>query len=283
MFFFVCNSRYVLHMAGKLPAAVTLCALGSGGVGAGRLQGEAAAKYVVNVVDDHKSIRVYFPAQGFDLRRLGKLGYYEKHLAVLVGESTLAVQIGNAAAYDFDDAFSNIVRFIADDDNIFLKIKTDGEGIAGLSHDEKGEQCVKHRLQTKEEHADEKQQDVEQKIGGTDADRIVFLNNGTDNIRTAAAAAYPVHAGCADAVQHAAGNAGQHGIVYGLIAGHKMEEIQRRGKDQHAVKSADGVFPVHIFISDDEKGNIAHDAGNAHRQPGDVVGQHGNAADAAAE
>ena len=106
---------------------------------------------------------------------------------------------------------------IADDDNILLIIKANGEGVAGFRHHKEGEQGVQHRLDAKEKDADKKQAKIKNKTSGTNTNRIMLLDDGTDNIRATTGAAHAIHAGCTNAVQHTARDAGQQLIVHYLI------------------------------------------------------------------
>ena len=157
-------------------------------------------------MDNHKRIRVNLLTNSLDLRQLRQLCHYEKHLAPLVGKSALAMEIGNATANHLNNLFRNLMVLIADNDNIFLIVKANGEGITGLGHYEESKQCVQHRFNTKESYAGSQKHQVKNKTCGADADGIVLLNNRANNIRTTAGAAYSLHTGSANTVEYTTGD-----------------------------------------------------------------------------
>ena len=176
---------------------------------------------------------------------------------MLMGKGTLAMEIGHTAANHLDNLLGDFVVIIADDNDILLIIKANGKGIAGFGHHEKGEEGIQHRLDAEEKDAYEKQAQIKNKARGADTDGIMLLDNGTDNIRAAAGAAHPIHAGRTNAVEHTARNAGQQLIVHHLIIREKMKSIQGNGKGHNAIQSADSILPIHIFIGQKKQGHVA--------------------------
>ena len=71
--------------------------------------------------------------------------------------------------------------------------------------------------------------------------------------------------------------------MHNIIRRQEMEKVQRYGKNYHAVQRANHIALVHIFIGKEEKRHVAYKRRRAHRQSGDIIGQHRNAADTAAE
>ena len=198
-------------------------------------------------------------------------------------KAALALDVGNTAANDLDNRFRNFLVMLADDDNLLFVIKADREGIAGFGHNEEGQQRIQHRLDAEIGNAGQQEADIKNKACRADSHRIMLLDNRADDIRAAARAAHAIHAGRADAVQHAARDTRQQLVMHNIIRRQEMEKVQRYGKNYHAVQRANHIALVHILIGKEEKRHVADKRRRAHRQSGDIIGQHRNAADTAAE
>lgn len=111
----------------------------------------------------------------------------------------------------------------------------------------------------------------------------MLLDNGAYDIRAAARAAHAIHARGANAVKHAASDAGEQLVMHHLIACKKVEEVQRNRKDNHAIQRADHVFLIHIFIGQKKQRYVTYKRRRTHGQTGHIIGEHAHAADAAAE
>ena len=175
--------------------------------------GESPAEYVAGILHDHEGKGVQLFHQLFDFGHLGQFDHAEQQFPMLVGVGPFPFDVGDAAAYDFDDGFRDFFVAVADDDNIFFEVKAVGKGVGNFKHDEVGGEGVQGRFQSEEEGACRQQYDVDQETGGADADAVEFLDDGADDVAAPGTAAHPVQGAQPDAVEHAAGDTAQHGVV----------------------------------------------------------------------
>ena len=176
--------------------------------------GEAAAEDVAGVLHDHKGKWVQPFYQLFDLCHLGELHYAEQKLPVLVGKGAFPFDVSDASSYNFDDGFRNFFVVVADDDDILFKVKAVGEGVGYFENNKVSGHGVQRRFQTEEKSPGAEQYDVDKEPCRPDADAVKFLDDGPDDVAAAGTAAHPVQGAQADAMEHAAGNTAQHGIVH---------------------------------------------------------------------
>ncbi len=175
--------------------------------------GKAPAEDVAGVLHDHEGKGVQLFHQLFDLGHLGQFDHAEQQFPVLVGVGAFPFDVGDAPAYNLDDGFRDFFVMFANDDYIFLEVKAIGEGVGDFKHDEVGGEGVQGRFQSEEAGPCCQQHDVDQETGGADADAVEFLDDGADNVAAAGTAAHPVQGAQPDAVEHAAGDTAQHGVV----------------------------------------------------------------------
>ncbi len=123
-------------------------------------------------------------------------------------KAALAADIGDTTAHNFNNCLGNILIMLTDNNNLLFIIKACDKSITAFAHNEKGQQCVQHRLNTKERHTSQKQANIEGKASSTNRNRIMLLDYSTNDIRTAARAAHAVHKGGSYAIKHTAGNTG---------------------------------------------------------------------------
>ena len=91
--------------------------------------GKAPAEYVAGILHDHEGKGIQLFHQLFDLGHLGQFDHAEQQFPVLVGVGPFPFDVGDAAAYDFDDGFRDFFVVVADDDNIFFEVKAVGKGV----------------------------------------------------------------------------------------------------------------------------------------------------------
>ena len=245
--------------------------------------GKAPAEYVAGILHDHEGKGVQLFHQLFDLGHLGQFDHAEQQFPVLVGVGAFPFDIGDAPAYDLDDGFGDFFVAVADDDYVFLEIKAVGEGVGNFKYDEVRGEGVQGRFQSEEESACRQQHDVDQETGGADADAVKFLDDGTDDVAATGAAAHPVQGAQPDAMEHTAGDTAQHGVVDLRELLQRRKQMQEKGQDQGAVNAADKIVAAHQFISQDEQRDIEEDVGDTDLPAEQVVQDHAQTGDAAAQ
>lgn len=251
-------------------------------IGTGSLQGEASSENVVNVVDNHKGVGVNFSDDGTNLRSLGKLCHNEEHVTLTVGKCAFAVKVGYATTNNFNDGFGDRFRVVADDDNVLFEIEAYNKSVTGFSHNEHCQQSVEGRFDAKEKTANEEQNDVKHKACGTNANGVVLLNDGADNIRATATTTNAIHTGSTNAIHNAARNTAKHGVVNRVVGCHKTKEVQGEGEDEHTIECANKIFLVHKLVAQSEKGNVQNYTDDTNGEAHGIIQNSGNATDATA-
>lgn len=93
-------------------------------------------------MNDHKGCGIHSLTNVFYFCQLSQFDYDEQNLSVLMSVRSFSMQIRYAAAYYLDDFFRNTFAFVTDYNDIFLKIKTNGESIASFRHGKKCQQGI---------------------------------------------------------------------------------------------------------------------------------------------
>ena len=233
-------------------------------------------------MDNHKGVGVNLLNNGANLRRLGKLCHDKENVTLTVGKGTFAVKVGYATTNNFNDSFCDWFRIIADNDDVLFEIEAYDESVAGFGHNEHGQQGVEGRLDAKEKTADEEQDNVEHKACGANANGVVLLDNGADNIRATTATTNAIHAGSTNAIHYTARNTAEHGVVDRVVGCHEAKEVQAEREDEHTIQGADKVFLVHILITQGEKGHIQNNADDTNGEAHGIIQNSGNATNATA-
>ena len=147
-------------------------------------------------------------------------------------------------------------------------------------------------------HADEREHrrgDAEQEAGhdhehaveGEDhaahAERIIFLQDGAQDVESARASIHAEHEAIADAVEHAAEDRRQHHIVKRRAGIERPQDVQAEGEDPRADDHIDRVLPAHELQRGQQQRQIVKKRLQADGQMEEIIKDDGDAGRAAGE
>ena len=178
---------------------------------------------------------------------------------------------------------ADCVGLAADNQHRLLVVKAQHKEVGGLKGQEEDDGGIEHRFQAEEKYGHGHQEQAVDKVGGADADVVVFLGHKAQNVDASGGGFCPVHQGAAQTFHNAAGKTGEKGIVHIDQGLEERGAVQNHGENQAAYQTVKAEELPHVTVGQEKQGDIHKKAGGTGGPLEQIVQNHGKPSQASGE